>query len=121
LDAIKSLRKDRTSELKVDKERLDSLSREKAHADKHKARMTELTSTIVNKEVEYEATGKTYQALVVANQKFYDYATRFREVYLRIQSLEEQKSRFEADLEEAKLNLQEEEGAPIMLIKRSSC
>src|ERR1700733_4358416 len=53
LEAIKSLRKDRVSELKADKERLESLSREKAHADKLKNRIADLRSTIENKELEY--------------------------------------------------------------------
>ncbi|RDB18009.1 DNA repair protein rad50 [Hypsizygus marmoreus] len=107
LDSIKSLRKDRMADLKAEKERLVGLSREKAHADKLKSRITDLSATIAAKEVEYEETKKQYEAIVEANQKFYDYATKFRELYLKIESLQEKKLRLQADLDEAKLNLQE--------------
>lgn len=95
------------AELKAEKERLESLSREKSHADKLKGRISDLNSTIAAKEVEYEETKKQYESLVEANQKFYDYATKFRELYLEIKNLQEKKERFETELTEAKLNLQE--------------
>ncbi|KAF5382729.1 hypothetical protein D9615_002851 [Tricholomella constricta] len=107
LDNIKSLRKDRVADLKAENERLQSLSREKAHADKLKERISQLNSTIAAKQVEYEETKKEYDAIVEANQKFYDYATKFRELYVKINALEEKKQRLQADLDEAKLNLQE--------------
>ncbi|KAF9013278.1 hypothetical protein BDQ17DRAFT_1386857 [Cyathus striatus] len=97
LDSIKGLRKDRTAELKAEKERLLSLQREKQHSDKLKGRVTELNSTIASKEVEYEETKTQYQAVAEANLKFQEHAT----------SLEEKKSRLQSDLAEAKLNLQE--------------
>ncbi|CAK5284189.1 unnamed protein product [Mycena citricolor] len=80
LDSIKSLRKDRVAELKAEKERLEGLSREKAHSDKLKTRVADL-----NKES----------------------ANQFRDVYQRVESLEESKSRAQADLQEARINLQE--------------
>ncbi|KIJ61131.1 hypothetical protein HYDPIDRAFT_57502, partial [Hydnomerulius pinastri MD-312] len=54
LDSIKSLRKDRVADLKADKERLESLSKEKAHADKLRARVVELNSSITSKQLQYE-------------------------------------------------------------------
>jgi DNA repair protein RAD50 len=117
LDSIKGLRKDRVAELKAEKERLVGLAREKSHADKLKARISELSSTIAAKEVNYEETKNQYEAIVEANQKFYDHATKFRELYIKIENLGELKKRLEADLEEAKLNLQEVTGSfkPITL------
>jgi DNA repair protein RAD50 len=110
LEAIKSLRKDRVSELKADKERLESLSREKAHADKLKNRIADLRSTIANKELEYEEAKKQYEALVVANQLFYDRATKFRDIYMKLETLQEQKTRYVSELEEARGVVQELEG-----------
>lgn len=49
--------------------------------------------------------------MVVANQKFYDNATKFREIYMTTQNLEETASRIKADLDEARLNMQEIAGA----------
>lgn len=45
--------------------------------------------------------------MVIANQKFYDYATKFREVYLKIESLQATQARYQEELDEAKMNIQE--------------
>ncbi|KAJ6559188.1 hypothetical protein DFH09DRAFT_921753 [Mycena vulgaris] len=107
LDSIKSLRKDRVADLKAEKERLDGLFREKTHADKLKARIADLNQTIAAKEVEHDETKKAYDEIVISNQKFYDYATRFRELYLRVENREEIIANIQRDLDEARENLQE--------------
>jgi len=106
LDAIKSLRKDQVAELKTDQERLESLSREKAHSDKLVKRVSDLNSTITAKELEYEEVKREYDQLVQANKKFYEQSTKFREMYLKLESLQEKKTRYEEDLANAKENLQ---------------
>ncbi|KAJ7250863.1 AAA domain-containing protein [Mycena haematopus] len=110
LDSIKSLRKDRVAELKTEKERLDGLSREKAHADKLKARIADLNQTIAAKEVEHDDAKKAYDELVVSNQKFFEYATHFRELYIQVENKEATIAQFQADLDEARVNLQEMPG-----------
>ncbi|KAG5639217.1 hypothetical protein H0H81_005696 [Sphagnurus paluster] len=120
LDNIKGLRKDRVADLKAENERLQGLSREKGHADKLKERISQLNSTIAAKQVEYEETKKAYESIVEANQKFYDYATQFRELYVKIAALEEKKQRLQADLDEVKLNLQEVVGTDEELNSRLS-
>ena len=110
LDSIKALRKDRVAELKTDKERLQSLLLEKGHADKLKGRIADLTATIAAKEVESEETKKEYERLMAANQKFYEQATKFREIFTKVESLQNQKVRLQADLEEARENMAEVEG-----------
>ncbi|KAJ7044129.1 hypothetical protein C8F04DRAFT_1228961 [Mycena alexandri] len=107
LDSIKALRKDRVAELKTEKERLDGLAREKSHADKLKARIADLNQAIAAKEVEHDETKKAYDELVISNQKFYDYATQFREVYLRVGNAQQNMARIQVDLNEAKANLQD--------------
>jgi len=106
LDAIKSLRKDRVAELKTEQERLESLSREKAHSDKLVKRVSDLNSTIIAKELEYDEVKHDYDQLVQANKKFYEQSTKFREMYLKLESLQEKKTRYEEDLANAKENLQ---------------
>jgi len=71
------------------------------------------------KEVEYENIKKEHEALVIANQKFYNYATKFRELYLTVDNLNSQKERFQAELEDAKENLQEIEG--VLCCKFQQC
>ncbi|KAG6831939.1 hypothetical protein H0H92_006540 [Tricholoma furcatifolium] len=107
LDNIKALRKDRVADLKAENERLQSLAREKSHSDKLKDRISQLHSTISQKQVEYEETKKEYEALVTANRKFNDYATKFREMYMKVESLTETKARLEIELNETKLHYQE--------------
>ncbi|KAF8631077.1 hypothetical protein AX15_002678 [Amanita polypyramis BW_CC] len=106
LDSIKVLRKERMSELNAEKERLVGLSREKAHADKLKNRISELKSTIAAKEVEYEQVKNQHDSLAEANRKFYEYSSKFREIYVKVGSLEEKEQRLRNDREEAMLNLQ---------------
>jgi DNA repair protein RAD50 len=110
LDSIKALRKDRVGELKTDKERLQSLLLEKGHADKLKGRIADLNATIAAKEVESEEIKKEYERLMAANQKFYEQATKFREIFTKVESLQNQKVRLQSDLEEARENMAEVEG-----------
>lgn len=104
------LRKDRVAELKAEKERLESLAREKQHADKLRARIADLTSTIASKEIIYEQTKQELDELVASNARFYEYSTKFREIYLKIQNLEERKERYKKDLENAKETTREMQG-----------
>jgi DNA repair protein RAD50 len=110
LTAIKDLRKERVSELKADKERLESLSREKGHADKLKSRISDLSAGIGAKEIEYEETQAEYERLVIINKKFHDQAHQFKEMYMKIQNAQERKKRYQEELATARENLQEIEG-----------
>ncbi|CAL1713176.1 unnamed protein product [Somion occarium] len=118
LDNIKALRKERAADLKAEKERLESLAREKGHADKLRARIADLNSSMGAKELEYEEAKKEYERLVASNQRFYDSATKFRDIYSKVESLQEKKERFEQDLAEARENLQELEGTDEELSER---
>lgn len=98
------------ADLKAEKERLELVSHQKGHADKLKGRITDLQNEISTRELMHEETKRDYEILVAANQKFYDSATKFRETYTRVENLEKTKTRFEADLADAKENLQELQG-----------
>lgn len=98
------------SDLKAERERLDSLSKEKSHADKLNKRVSDMNANISAKEIEYEEIKKEYDQLVLANQRFYDQATKFREMYVKLEGLQERKLRYQEDLDSAKENLQAVEG-----------
>ncbi|KAJ3830762.1 hypothetical protein F5880DRAFT_1619864 [Lentinula raphanica] len=118
LDNIKALRKDRVADLKAEKERLESLAKEKGHADKLRARIAELKNTINAKEITYEETKKEYDEVVVANTKYHDHATRFREIYIKIENLQEKQRTLQADLDETRINVPEIVGSDEDLQKR---
>lgn len=107
LDSIKNLRKDRMAELKAEKERLLSLSREKAHSDKLKERMNELRSTISTKDVECEDVKREYETQLESNRKFYELHTKFREMFVQYEKLIDQKEATKAYLAEMKSKFQE--------------
>lgn len=107
LDSIKTLRKDRTADLKAERERLESLSKEKAHADKLRARSTELNSLITSKQLQYEQTKQLYDELVKNNARFYESATKFRELYVKVESLQQKKEHYQNELAEARETIQE--------------
>lgn len=107
MDSIKSLRKDRVLELKAEKERLLSLSREKSHSDKLKDRVNEVKSIIAAKEVESEDSKHQYDVAVKANQKFYELFSKFREMYSTVEKLEENKAKTKQYLAQLKSKYQE--------------
>ncbi|KIM43207.1 hypothetical protein M413DRAFT_444016 [Hebeloma cylindrosporum] len=111
LDSIKSLRKDRTAELKAEKERLLSLSREKAHSDKLKERIAAQKSLVAAKEVEYEEKKQEYDVLFESNRKFYELYTKFREIYTTVKNLEQSKTSTMNHLAEVKSKYQEVPGS----------
>lgn len=116
LDSIKSLRKERVADQKAEKERLESLSKEKAHADKLLKRITDMNSSITAKQAEYEETKKEYDRVCVANRKFNDQATHFREIYMMQEQLTSKRKDLLAELEEMKGDLKEIPGQSISLL-----
>ena len=96
------------ADLKAEKEHLEGLRREKGHADKLRKALSDLQSTIAAKEVEYDDTTKLYNDLTVANNKFYEYASKFREKFQEIERCEENIKLFDSQMKEAKMNLQSE-------------
>jgi len=98
LDAIKNLRKERVAELKVEKERLQSLANEKTHADKLRSKISDLTKSITSKQFEYEKLGEEHQRVMTANIRFYEQSNQFRATYLKVQSLAEDIKRLDEQL-----------------------
>jgi DNA repair protein RAD50 len=120
LDSIKALRKERVAELKTEKERLESLAREKGHADKLRARISDMNANIATKEVEYQEAKKLYEALARSNRKFEEGATKFREIYIRVENLEKEKQKYQEELAELRPSVQETHGTPLHFCNCSS-
>ncbi|KAL4080977.1 P-loop containing nucleoside triphosphate hydrolase protein [Scleroderma citrinum] len=111
LDSIKTLRKDRMADLKAEKERLESLAKEKGHADKLRTRLTELNAAITSKQDQYEETKRVYEELVKNNARFYESATKFRELYVKVENLQQKKEHYQQELADARETVHEVEGA----------
>lgn len=108
LDSIKVLRKDRIAEFKAQKEVLNTLTHKKALAERLKRRIEEANRIITTKEVEVEQMKIAYDEIHISNIKFYQYATRFREQYIAVQLLEEQKSKSKTQLSDMKMIMKTE-------------
>lgn len=93
LDSIKSLRKDRVAEAKVDKERLEGLSREKARADQTKDRMNKLSESISTKQSEREHHQEELNEVRQANLELEKIATDFRKIFMEIERQQDMKKR----------------------------
>lgn len=111
LDSIKALRKDRMADLKAEKERLESLAKEKAHADKLRVRTTDLNSSITSKQDQYDETKRQYEQLVKNNARFYESATKFREMYVKVENLQQKKEHYQQELADARETVREMEGS----------
>ncbi|PIL22506.1 hypothetical protein GSI_15195 [Ganoderma sinense ZZ0214-1] len=118
LDNIKALRKDRVADLKAETERLESLSREKAHADKLKDRITEMNDNIAARTAEYEDLRKAYDQQVRSNQMLNDTGSKFREIYVKVDQLNQRRDQYREELNLAKENLSEIDGTDDELAER---
>lgn len=98
------------ADLKAEKERLQALLTEKSHADKLRDRISQLNTEIGSIELRHETAKQEYDRLALANQKFYESATKFREIYLKVDGLMATKKRYQEDLDSARENLQEING-----------
>lgn len=101
--------------MKAEKERLESLAREKGHADKLKAKISDMNASIASKETEYQEAKKLYEALARSNRKFEEGATKFREIYIRVENLEKDKQKYQEELAELRPNVEETDGMPHIL------
>ncbi len=96
--------------MKADQERLESLSREKAHADKLKARIKEQNELIAAKSTEYDDVRAAYDQQVRSNQILNDTGSKFREIYVKADQLSQRRAQYQEELNLARENLQEISG-----------
>ncbi|KAI0670775.1 hypothetical protein C8Q78DRAFT_1078750 [Trametes maxima] len=118
LDNIKALRKERVADLKAESERLESLAREKAHADKLKSRIADMNNLIAARTTEYEEVRSAYDQQVRSNQHLNDTGSKFREIYVKVDQLNQRKEQHQEELSLARENLQEIPGTDEELQER---
>ncbi|KAL1950585.1 hypothetical protein VTO73DRAFT_5709 [Trametes versicolor] len=118
LDNIKALRKERMADLKAESERLESYSREKQHADKLKSRIGEMNGLIASLATEYDDLRAAYEQQVRSNQQLNDTGSKFREIYIKADQLNQRKEQYKEELNLARENLQEIQGTDDELADR---
>jgi DNA repair protein RAD50 len=106
LDNIKALRKERTADLKAEKERLESLSKEKGHCDRLGARIVELKASIATNKDAHQKAESQYLVLLQANQQLHDQAYAFTEKFTKFEQYENDKKRLQNDMNDLKTHLQ---------------
>lgn len=119
LDNIKALRKERLADLKAESERLESLAREKTHADKLKDRIKDMNEDIAARTREYENLRAAYEQQVRSNQILHDTSSKFRESYVKAEQLTQRRDQYQEELNLARENLQEIEGMSVVLALRN--
>ncbi|OWZ73899.1 hypothetical protein AYX14_00623 [Cryptococcus neoformans] len=107
LDNIKTLRKERMAELKVDKERLKFLKADKDKAERLRKDLEESISQENRKQTELDNLKERYETIKIRNAEFYEEATHFRQIYEQSKSLKEKKKMYEDNRKHSKLNMQE--------------
>ena len=69
-----------------------------------------MNAAIAKKEVEYQEAKKLYEVLARSNRKFEEGATKFREIFVKVGSLEKQRQNYQEELAELRPNVQEVNG-----------
>lgn len=75
-----------------------------------------MSSNIAAKEIDRESLAEKYNAVVAANAKFLETATKFREIFVKVEALEERKKRYQEELDTARENLQEINGKTALIV-----
>ncbi|KAJ9116892.1 hypothetical protein QFC22_004549 [Naganishia vaughanmartiniae] len=97
LDHIKSLRKERMAELKVDGERLNFLKQDRDKADNLKKELERHRTDLGRKETESERLTQRHEELTKANAEFYQSSTKFTEIFEKAQALSDKKEMYESN------------------------
>ncbi|KAK4689016.1 DNA repair protein RAD50, partial [Tremellales sp. Uapishka_1] len=97
LDNIKSLRKERTAELKVDRERLKAMKTDKDRAEKMRKEIQEYTTRIEQKTTEAERYKEDSERLKRLNMEHYNQATEFSTTFERHGTLQKERDMYEAN------------------------
>ncbi|KAJ9101852.1 hypothetical protein QFC21_003192 [Naganishia friedmannii] len=97
LDHIRSLRKERMAQLKVDGERLNFLKQDRDKADNLKKELDRHRTDLGRKETESERLTQRHDELTKANAEFYQSSTKFTEIFEKAQALSDKKEMYESN------------------------
>ena len=115
MEAIKSLRKDKVAELKTEKAKLEGLSEKKTVADGLRNNISTLTAEIAEASIELDQKKEELRVQTDSNKKFYESSTKFREIYIKVDGLNNTKKHYQEELDALKENLHELAGIHISL------
>ncbi|TIA89934.1 hypothetical protein E3P99_01838 [Wallemia hederae] len=105
LDNIKSLRKDRNIDLKVQSEKLKSLSSDKERANRLRHQLSSLTKDIDQKQLQYEELGIEIDTLSHANRELYESASQLTEIFQKVEILEQRESLIQENINSLTLSM----------------
>lgn len=116
LDQIKSIRKEQTAELKVDKERLLSYKTDRERAGKLESSIARLEKDIVSKSAEVEQLDEIIREVTAHNKKFYELAVEHSRILAVVDKLKIQKQERENTVESLRRTITELPGTKQELI-----
>lgn len=91
LDHIKTLRKERVSELKVDQERLNFLKQDKEKAERLKGEIDQHARSLAAKRVEEARLDEEVKRVTQDNNTFYNSSTQFMKIFDQAERLQSEK------------------------------
>ena len=105
LDNIKSLRKERSNDLKVQTEKLKSLTTDKDRSKKLKDQLNSLNNDIERKGLQYEELGIEIDTLSHANHELYESASKLTEIFTKVETLEQRESLIDDNIKSLKVSM----------------
>ncbi|OCF37294.1 DNA repair protein RAD50 [Kwoniella heveanensis BCC8398] len=95
LDNIKALRKERTAELKVDKEKLKFMKSDKDKAERVREELQDAINKENSKQTDLDKLKEELERIKVRNAEFYNEAREFREIFEKSEALKDKEKMYE--------------------------
>ncbi|EOR01216.1 hypothetical protein E3P92_01707 [Wallemia ichthyophaga] len=105
LDSIKVLRKDRNIDLKLQSEKLKSLSSDKDRASKLRHQLNSLTNDIHHKQLLFDELAIEIDTLSHANSELYQSASKLTEIFQKVETLEQRETLIQDNLNSLSLSI----------------
>ncbi|TIC41726.1 hypothetical protein E3Q08_03156 [Wallemia mellicola] len=105
LDNIRSIRKERTIDLKVQSEKLKALTSDKERANRLKEQMNKLSNDIDQKQLQYEELGIEIDTLSHANRELYESASKLTEIFSKVETLEQRENIIQDNIASLKVSM----------------
>ena len=107
LDQIKSIKKEQTIELKVDRERLIALRTDRDRALKVEAMIAKLERDMANKTAETETLDEQIKEVTAHNKRFYELAVEHNRILSEVQNLEVEKRLTQKNIQDLRNSIAE--------------
>lgn len=118
LDQIKSIRKEQTAELKVDKERLLSYKTDRERAAKLESSIQRLEKDIVSKSAQSDQLDEVIREVTAHNKKFYELAVEHTRILSEVENLRIRKEEKERTMEDLRRTITELPGTKQELVTK---